>query len=164
MKSQALDDISMMEEIVSRWMKKQEEWPDLILLDGGITHLSLIKQLVQNLGYDNYFKVAALAKREERLFTDDENEYVLDRKGRIFIYARDEAHRFVNSFHSKRRSKIALNDPLEAIEGLGAKKIQSLLRYFGGKQGIISANEDELAKVPGIGKNMARKITKFFKE
>ena len=163
-KSQALDDISMMEEIVSRWMKKQEEWPDLILLDGGITHLSLIKQLVRNLGYDNNFKVAALAKREERLFTDDENEYVLDRKGRIFIYARDEAHRFVNSFHSKRRSKIALKDPLEAIEGLGAKKIQSLLRYFGGKQGIISANEDELAKVPGIGKNMARKITKFFKE
>ena len=116
------------------------------------------------MGFGDKFNVAALAKREERLFTDDENEYVLDRKGRIFIYARDEAHRFVNSFHSKRRNKIALGDPLEVIDGLGAKKIQSLLRYFGGKQGIISANEEELVKVPGIGKNMARRIIEFFKE
>jgi len=161
-KSDAVDDLSMMEEIVRRWIKNQKEWPDLVLLDGGITHLSLIKNLIQNLELENNFKLAALAKREERLFTDDENEYVLDRKGRIFIYARDEAHRFVNSYHSKRRRKIALEDPLEGIEGLGAKKIQSLLRYFGGKKGIISANEGELLQVPGIGKNMARKIVEFF--
>ena len=162
-KSDALDDISMMKEIVSRWIKNQNEWPDLILLDGGIAHLSIINKLIRDLGFKGKFKVAALAKREERLYTENENEYALDRKGRIFIYARDEAHRFVNSFHSKRRNKIALGDPLEVIEGLGAKKIQSLLRYFGGKQGIMSANEEELVKVPGIGKNMARKITEFFK-
>ena len=162
-KSEALDDISMMKEIVSRWIKNQNEWPDLILLDGGIAHLSIINKLIRDLGFEGKFKVAALAKREERLYTENENEYTLDRKGRIFIYARDEAHRFVNSFHSKRRNKIALGDPLEVIEGLGAKKIQSLLRYFGGKQGIMSANEEELVKVPGIGKNMARKITEFFK-
>ena len=161
-KSDAVDDLSMMEEIVRRWIKNQKEWPDLVLLDGGITHLSLIKNLIQNMKLENNFKLAALAKREERLFTDDENEYVLDRKGRIFIYARDEAHRFVNSYHSKRRRRIALEDPLEGIEGLGAKKIQSLLRYFGGKKGIISANEGELLQVPGIGKNMARKIVEFF--
>jgi len=28
-----------MSEVVERWLKRQDEWPDLLLLDGGKTHL-----------------------------------------------------------------------------------------------------------------------------
>ena len=44
-------------------VKNPKEWPDLILLDGGIAHLSIINKLI-GFGFENKFKVAALAKRE----------------------------------------------------------------------------------------------------
>ena len=48
---------------------------------------------------------------------------ILNRNGRVLVHARDEAHRFVNKYHRKEeRGKKTLLDPLEEIEGLGAKK------------------------------------------
>jgi excinuclease ABC subunit C len=51
-----------------------------------------------------------------------------------------------------------MDDPLEEIEGMGAKKIQALLRHFGGRRGIEHASVRELREVPGIGKAMADRI------
>ena len=157
-KSTAQDDLKMMAEVVTRWVKRQEEWPDLLLLDGGETHLSTIESSLEDLGVLGLFRVAALAKREETLFMRDSEPLVLDRRGRAIIHARDEAHRFSNRFHKKRRSKGALADPLEGVEGLGAKKIQALLRHFGGRKGIEHASVRDLREVDGIGKEMAERI------
>ena len=44
------------------------------------------------------------------------------------------------------------------VEGLGAKKIQALLRHFGGRKGIEHASVRDLREVPGIGKEMAERI------
>ena len=74
------------------------------------------------------------------------------------IDARDEAHRFVNTFHRKRRSRARLSDPLEGVEGLGAKKLQTLLRDYGGRKGIEHATVSELVTVPGIGPALAERI------
>ena len=156
--TEALDDLKMMSEVVERWSKRQDEWPDLLLLDGGKTHLDTIHRVLEKHGLDNTFPIAALAKKEETIFRKGKEPLILDRKGRILIHSRDEAHRFVNKYHRKRRGKTALKNPLENIEGLGAKKIQSLLVYFGGYKKIKFASVEELKKVPGIGKEMAEKI------
>ena len=37
-KGDALDDLRMMREVVERWIKRVEDWPDLLLIDGGQTH------------------------------------------------------------------------------------------------------------------------------
>ena len=161
-KTDALDDLRMMSEVVERWLKRQKEWPDLLLLDGGETHLKVITKMLEKYGLNGRFPVAALAKKEETLHMLDREPIVLKRSGRLLVHARDEAHRFVNKYHRKRRGKKALLDPLEEIEGLGAKKIQSLLRHFGGRNGIDYASIDELMKVPGIGRSMARKIYEHF--
>ena len=157
-KSDAQDDLRMMAEVVSRWAKRQEEWPDLLLLDGGETHLSAIERTLEGMGLLGEFPVAALAKREETLFMRGLDPILLDRRGRTLVHARDEAHRFSNTFHKKRRGKGALADPLEEVEGLGAKKIQALLRHFGGRKGIEHASVRDLREVPGIGKEMAERI------
>ena len=102
--------------------------------------------------------VASLAKREETISRIGMEDLILDRRGRVLVHARDEAHRFVNAFHRKKRRKTSLSDPLESINGLGAKKMQSLLRYFGGRQGIQHAALSELKSVPGIGKSLAQRI------
>ena len=111
---------------------------------------------------DDKFIVAALAKREETLYIHGREPIILDRRGRVLIHSRDEAHRFVNQFHSRRRRRGSIRDPLEEVEGLGAKKIQSLLRHFGGRKGIEHASIDELRAVPGIGISMAKKIQNHF--
>ena len=157
-KSDAQDDLRMMAEVVSRWAKRQDEWPDLLLLDGGEAHLSAIERTLEGMGLLGKFPVAALAKREETLHMRGADPILLDRRGRALVHARDEAHRFSNTFHNKRRGKGALADPLEEVEGLGAKKIQALLRHFGGRKGIEHASVKDLRDVPGIGKEMAERI------
>ena len=44
------------------------------------------------------------------------------------------------------------------MEGLGAKKLQTLLRHFGGRKGIEHAAVSELVTVPGIGPALAERI------
>lgn len=157
-RSDAQDDLRMMSEVVERWAKRQDEWPNLLLLDGGETHLSTIERTLEEMGLLGEFSIAALAKREETLHMRGIEPILLDRRGRVLVHARDEAHRFSNTFHKKRRGKGALADPLEEVEGLGAKKIQSLLRHFGGMKGIEHASVKDLRGVPGIGKEMAERI------
>jgi len=157
-KGEAMDDLRMMKEVVVRWARRQEEWPDLLLIDGGETHLSTIEQALEEHGWADRFPLAALAKREETVHRRHHEPLVLDRQGRVLVHARDEAHRFVNTFHRKRRSRSRLADPLEGVDGLGAKKLQTLLRHFGGRKGIEHATLSELQTVPGIGPSLAERI------
>ncbi len=161
-KTEANDDLRMMSEVIERWLKHQDELPDLLLLDGGETHLSTIGKMLECKVPHESFTLASLAKREETLHIQGMAPLVLDRRGRVLIHSRDEAHRFVNQYHRKRRSKGALRDPLEDIDGLGAKKIQSLLRHFGGRSGIEHASVADLRRVPGIGGSMAERIREHF--
>ncbi len=157
-KDTAMDDVHMMRHVVERWLKRQEEWPDLLLIDGGIAHLNEIHALLSELNLVDRVPLAALAKREETIHRIGQDDLVLDRNGRALVFARDEAHRFVNNFHRKRRSRKDLEDPLEAIEGLGAKRLQALLRHFGGRRGIDHASPEDLAAVEGIGPALAERI------
>ena len=148
----------MMQEVVKRWIKRQDEWPDLLLLDGGQTHLSTITKMLEENKVLGLFPVAALAKKEETIHRLEHQPLVLDRMGRVMVHARDEAHRFVNTYHRKRRGRARLSDPLTQVDGLGAKKMQALLRHFGGRQEIVHATVEQLQTVPGIGNSLAKRI------
>ena len=62
-KGDSADDLRMMRESILRWLKRQKEWPDILLLDGGETHLSTINNALIENDMDGKFVVAALAKR-----------------------------------------------------------------------------------------------------
>ena len=157
-KDTAMDDVHMMRHVVERWLKRQEVWPDLLLIDGGVAHLNEIHALLSQHNLVDQVPLAALSKREETIHRIEREDLVLDRNGRALVFARDEAHRFVNNFHRKRRTRKDLEDPLEAIEGLGAKRLQALLRHFGGRRGIDHASPEDLAAVEGIGPALAERI------
>ena len=157
-KDASMDDVRMMRHVIERWLKRQKEWPDLLLLDGGLVHLNDIYNLLLTEGLSEIVTLAALSKREETIHRMGLDDLVLDRRGRVLVFARDEAHRFVNNFHRKRRGRKGLADPLEAVEGLGAKRLQALLRHFGGRQGIEHASPEDLTAVEGIGPALAERI------
>ena len=71
---------------------------------------------------------------------------------------RDEAHRFAITYHRTLRGKRSLTSVLDGIKGLGKVKKRALLDKFKDLGGIISAKENELMQVEGIGKKQAQAI------
>ncbi len=53
---------------------------------------------------------------------------------------------------------------LNMVEGLGFKKLESLLRFYGEPSNILKAAKKDLASVDGIGDSIANKITALKKE
>jgi len=52
---------------------------------------------------------------------------------------------------------------LTAIPGIGEKKAEKLLEYFGSIHRIANASVSELKRVNGIGEKKAREIYRFFR-
>ena len=71
---------------------------------------------------------------------------------------RDEAHRFAITYHRTLRGKRALSSVLDGVKGLGKIKKRALLEKFKDLGGIISATEEELKTVEGIGDVQAKNI------
>ena len=71
---------------------------------------------------------------------------------------RDEAHRFAVAGHRARRHKRRTASPLEGIPGVGPKRRRELLRQFGGLQAVTRAGIDDLARVKGISRRLAKLI------
>jgi excinuclease ABC subunit C len=77
---------------------------------------------------------------------------------------RDEAHRFVNTYHSKRRRTAHLRSSLEDIPGVGPGRTRALLRHFGSLKRIREASAEEIAEVKSITKKLAREIKRYLDE
>ncbi|KUK99081.1 MAG: excinuclease ABC, C subunit [Parcubacteria bacterium 32_520] len=161
---EGINDVAMMREILERRLKngqlKEENLPDLILVDGGKGQLNVVQELLQRLNLR--VNVVALAKKEEQLFQPGKKEPVtLPKNSEVFFLIqriRDEAHRFALSYHKKLRSRIIENSLLDFIPGIGEKKKKLLLSKFKSIDCIREVPVEELKKLPGIGEKTAQKI------
>ena len=77
---------------------------------------------------------------------------------------RDEAHRFAIGSHRTRRKKDIREAGLQEIPGIGPTRKRALLHHFGTLKAIERASLNDLAQVPGINEETARKIHDFFHE
>ena len=141
--------------------------PDLIIIDGGKGQLSAIKEIFDEMGVTD-IELISLAEKEEEIFTLFQPESIrLDRRDyalKMLQRIRDEAHRFAITYFRSLHSKRNLASVLEEIDGVGAKKRKSLLEKFGTIDKIMSATEEDLRQVSGIGEDLAKKIRAYFKE
>jgi len=71
---------------------------------------------------------------------------------------RDEAHRYAIAGHRAKRAKKRQRSSLEDIKGLGPKRRKALLTYFGGLQLLNKAGVEDIANVPGISAELARRV------
>lgn len=164
------DYAAMLQAITRRYtrIKKGEgKLPDILFIDGGKGQLTQARQVMGELQVEGVL-VVGVAKGAERrpgmetLFILGDNRPIHLPSNSLALHLvqqiRDEAHRFAITSHRKRRNKSRTISPLEGIAGLGPKRRQSLLKYFGGIQGIERASKQELAKTPGISNQLAQII------
>ncbi len=158
------DDPAMIASAVSRFASHLEgSPPEVILIDGGITQL----RAAWAAGADSMpgAKFIAIAKKEETLLLAPEERTVklpVDSPPLLLLRAmRDEAHRFVITFHRNRRAKSHFHSALDDIPGIGPALKASLLGKFGSVARIAAAPEQEIAGVPGIGRKKAALIKKI---
>ena len=157
----------------SRIQKEDGKMPELLLIDGGKGQVTQAVEVLAELQITE-ITIVGVAKGpsrkagEETLVLSDGNatmSLAADAPALHLIQqVRDEAHRFAITGHRKQRDKKRRESPLENIEGVGNKRRQSLIRHFGGSQGVAKAGIDDLANVPGISKQLAEKIYQVFHE
>ena len=142
------------------------KYPDLILLDGGRGHVSVIKELMRERGMD--IPVFGMVKddfHKTRALCNETDEINIAKYRAVFmlIYGiQEEVHRFsVSRMTSAKRSTLKKSS-LEKINGIGAAKAKILLRELGGLAGVKSADEETLAKIKGISRADAANIVAYF--
>ena len=81
---------------------------------------------------------------------------------RLLQHIRDEAHRFAITLHRQKRQKKVLDSSLESIPGIGRVRRKLLLQRFGGIRELSRASIEEIAKISGIGHDLAQKIFEHF--
>lgn len=161
------DDFATMEEAVfrryRRLLEEGQSLPQLILIDGGKGQLSAALKSVYKLGIEDRVAVLGIAKRlEELFFPGDPVPLYLDKRSetlRILQQLRNEAHRFGITHHRNRRSRSALQNSLEQVEGIGPQTAEKLLKTFRSVEQLRKASEEEVAEVVGLSR--ARKVLQY---
>ena len=142
------------------------EYPDLILLDGGKTHVSAVQEVLNEMEItipvfgmvkDDYHKTRALCTESEEISIAREQAVY----GLIFRI-QEEVHRYTVAKMSNAKSKTIKRSSLENIKGIGASKAKALLAHFGSITAIKNASEEGLASVKGITKNDAKAIRDYY--
>jgi excinuclease ABC subunit C len=146
------------------------QWPDLVVIDGGLGQLNAAREIFTSLGLTGV-SLIAVAKGPERdagketIFIPDRPPMKLEPRDPVLYFIqrmRDEAHRFVIGSHRKLRQKGLREAGLQEIAGIGPSRKRALLHHFGTLKAIEHASMADLAKVPGISAESARRIYEFF--
>jgi excinuclease ABC subunit C len=150
----------------------EQPWPDLVLIDGGQGQLSAAQETLAALGVTDV-PLVAIAKGPDRdagretFFLAGRAPFKLPPRDPLLYFIerlRDEAHRFAIGSHRTRRKKDIREAGLQEIPGIGPTRKRALLRHFGTLKAIERASLPDLAQVPGISAETARKIYEFFHE
>jgi excinuclease ABC subunit C len=178
--AQTNDDFGMMREVFTRrFARAQEEnpdrdsdqWPGLVLIDGGKGHMSAVREALEDLGIEDV-PLIAVAKgphhgREGRevFHFPDGREKTLPVNSSVLFYLqrlRDEAHRFAIGAHRAKRSRAISASPLDEIPGIGPARKRALLLHFGTAGRVRAAALEDLKRVPGVSAGVAQKVYDFY--
>ena len=159
------DDFKSMAEVMSRRYGKEKDWPapDLIVLDGGLGQLHAALPVIREAGCDA--PVIGLAKRIEEIYMEGSEEpVVLDHHEpalQLLQFIRDEAHRFVISYHRKWTNKRNTESILDHVDGIGPTRRNALWHAFRSMDEMRKASVEELSQVPGMNKKTAENLYRF---
>jgi excinuclease ABC subunit C len=146
-------------------------WPDLVVIDGGDGQLKAVQEMLAAVGVTDV-PLVAIAKGPDRdasretFHVPGKPSFKLPPRDPVLYFLqrlRDEAHRFAIGSHRQKRKRDIREAGLQEISGIGPTRKRALLRHFGTLKAIERASLDDLAQVPGINAETARRIHDFFR-
>lgn len=169
------DDYSAMREVLKRRIEHLSDstgsfskTPDLILLDGGMTHVSAVKGVLNEMNIS--IPVFGMVKDEHhktRTLVTEDSEISIAKEQSVFVFVyklQEEVHRFSVTKMDSAKRKTLKRSSLENIKGIGSKKAKLVLNHFKTLSALREASVDEIAKVKGISISDAEKIIEHLKD
>jgi excinuclease ABC subunit C len=150
------DDYHSMKEITyRRYLRLKEEnqsFPDLILVDGGLTQIHATQEALDAVGVTIH--LAGLFKNDrhetEGLIDGNGKVYPINNKSPLFFLLmrmQDEVHRFAITFHRDQRAKAMHHEIFDEVEGLGEKRKEVLRKHYPTLESLLAASLLELRQV-----------------
>ena len=153
------DDYASMRQVILRRFQHYKdgdkgfaEKPDLLLIDGGVTHANVAVDALQEL--ELTLPVFGMVKddrhRTRSLVTPQGGHIAIDGNQAVFSFIgniQEETHRFAITYHRQLRSKRLRYSELDGIPGIGPKRKQDLLKKFKSITAIAAASIDELERL-----------------
>ena len=162
--ARAGNDIAMMAEFVQRATMRGPKL-DLIIVDGGPAQWNIAHKTAPNIPILGVTKGVVRNGDEHFIMPNGSVCHDIPKDSRLFLLlraVRDEAHRFVITFHRTVRAKQMTSSVLDEIDGIGPTRKRALLTHFGSVRAIADASLDALRHVPGLGNAAAEKIYAHF--
>jgi excinuclease ABC subunit C len=155
----------------ARLRAEEGRLPDILLIDGGAGQAGEAARALEEVQVTGVI-VVGVAKGPTRK-PGLESLFLPGREGALILppdspalhlvqQIRDEAHRFAITAHRQRRARPRNASVLESIPGIGPTRRRRLLTQFGGMKGLERAGVEDLAHVPGISAQLARRIYDAF--
>ncbi|MCR4760564.1 MAG: excinuclease ABC subunit UvrC [Oscillospiraceae bacterium] len=182
---QQQNDYAAMQEVIRRrfgeYFKAQEETdetakalnafgvlPDLILLDGGQTHVSAIAPILEELGLQiPLYGMVKDSKHRTRAIAANGGEIaVREQKAAFALLTRiqDEVHRFAITYMKSKHQKNSYALTLTQVPGIGGKKAQKLLLTYKTRAQLKAATPEQLAKTAGVGPETGLALFELIRE
>jgi excinuclease ABC subunit C len=167
---EGIDDTASIHAAVKRrfegLVKRGDELPDLVLIDGGKGQLNAARRALAELGLGEQ-AVCSLAKREEEIYLPRRPLPVTappEHPGRRLLErVRDEAHRFAVRYQDKLKRGSLTKSGLSEVPGVGPKRLRMLLVKYGSVRSLSEVRPEDLATTPGITLAMAKQIVETAK-
>ena len=173
------DDYHAMREVITRRFEEYKKslngsekngfhiLPDLILLDGGKGHVSVVKSALQMLSINvPIFGMVKDKTHRTKALTNEYREFNLDKDSNPykFIYKiQEEVHRYSINYNKILRNKNLRFSQLTDIPGVGEVLSKNLLEHFKTIENIKKAKIEDIEKVKGISKRLAVSIFSYFR-
>lgn len=179
------NDYAAMQEVIRRrfgeYFKAQQEkdavtkavnefgvLPDLILLDGGQTHVAAIAPILEEMGLNiPLFGMVKDQKHRTRAIAANGGEISVREKQAAFhllTRIQDEVHRFAITYMKSRHKKTSYALTLTQIPGIGEKKAQKLLLTYKTRAQLKAASPEQLAKTAGVNPETAAQLYALIQE
>jgi excinuclease ABC subunit C len=163
---QGADDYASMEEMLTRRLSHYENYPDLIMMDGGRGQVNVALKVMDALQIQ--VPVCGMVKDDKHrtrgiYYNNVEIPISRDSEGfRLVTRIQDEAHRFAIEYHRSLRSKEQVHSVLDDIKGIGPARRKALMKGFQTMDDIRAASVEELAAVEGMNLRAAQQVFDFF--
>lgn len=165
------DDLSAMKEVLYRRYYKvlmeNLEKPDLIVMDGGKTQISVAKEIIDSLGLKIPIIGLVKDKKHRTSHIMNDNYQILDvkKESNVFLFLtkiQEEVHRYAISYHRNIKAKGALSSLLDLVPGIGETRRKELLRKFGSLKKLKNASIEELKTI--LPDDIANNLFSYLRE